>query len=44
MFSKEVTLMLLISRRDLLMQRNPVENAKIVRKIDRKIRMLSSED
>jgi hypothetical protein len=37
-------IMLLNARRNLLMQRNPVENAKLIRKIDRQIRALSNGD
>ena len=40
MFSKDTMIMLLTSRRALLEYRDPVANANIIKKIDRKLRML----
>ena len=44
MFTNKTKIMLLMNRRNLLLQRNPVENANLIRKIDRQIRSLSNED
>lgn len=44
MFTNKTKIMLLMNRRNLLMQRNPAENANLIRKIDRQIRNLSNED
>lgn len=44
MFTNKTKVMLLMNRRNLLLQRNPVENANLIRKIDRQIRSLSNED
>ena len=44
MFTNKTKIMLLMHRRNLLLQRNPVENANLIRKIDRQIRNLSNED
>ena len=40
MFSKDTMIMLLTSRRALLEYRDPVANTNIIKKIDRKLRML----
>lgn len=40
MFSKDTMIMLLTGRRALLEGRNPVANANIIKKIDRKLRSL----
>ena len=40
MFSKDTMIMLLTSRRALLEYRDPVANANIIHKIDRKLRYL----
>lgn len=44
MFTNKTKVMLLMNRRNILLQRNPVENANLIRKIDRQIRNLSNED
>lgn len=44
MFTNKTKAMLLMNRRNILLQRNPVENANLIRKIDRQIRNLSNED
>lgn len=44
MFTNKTKIMLLTSRRNLLMQRNAAENANLIRKIDRQIRKLSNGD
>ena len=41
MFSKDTMIMLLNSRRTLLEYRDPVANANIIKKIDRKLRFLN---
>lgn len=42
MFSKDTMIMLLTSRRALLEYRDPVANANIIHKIDRKLRSLGA--
>lgn len=42
MFSKNAMIMLLTSRRALLEYRDPVANANIIKKIDRKLRSLGA--
>ena len=42
MFSKDTMSMLLTSRRALLEYRDPVANANIIKKIDRKLRSLGA--
>lgn len=44
MFTNKTKIMLLMNRRNLLVQRNAAENAKLICKIDRQIRNLSNED
>lgn len=44
MFTNKTKITLLMNRRNILLQRNPVENANLIRKIDRQIRNLSNED
>lgn len=41
MFNKETRIQMLIHRRNLLAQRDPVVNANIIKKLTRKIRSLS---